>query len=337
MNLAGFDLNLLLVFQAVMAERHVTRAGQRIGLSQPAVSAALNRLRAIFRDDLFVRVGREMMPTPRALTLAQPVADALQRVEHALAGNAPFDPATTRREFIVRVGDYVSYLMMAPLMSTLMDTAPGIVVRCVDALTMSVSQPLEDGRIDFAIEVMSQLEDPIRSQLLLQDQFVVVVARQHPEIHPAEGLCSQQAFDLDLYCQLPHVLHSFGMGTTGNVDAALAAVDRQRHVGSTLPHFFSIARAVAGSKMIATVPERLAVEIAPVMGLRIYQVPVALPPISLAIIWHRRNDHNPGYSWFRHKIMSAARSSCQMVGHDLTARFQPSATPVVSAERLSYS
>src|SRR5262245_63294858 len=110
MNLTAFDLNLLLVFEAMMAERHVTRAGQRIGLSQPAVSAALSRLRATFRDDLFVRSGREMLPTPRALALAEPVADALRRVEAALTDSTQFDAATARRDFTVRGVDYVTYL-----------------------------------------------------------------------------------------------------------------------------------------------------------------------------------------------------------------------------------
>src|SRR5262245_37006109 len=115
MNLAAIDLNLLLVFDALMAERHVTRAGQRIGLSQPAVSAALNRLRGILSDDLFVRRGGEMVPTPRAIELAEPVADALRRVEFAFAAGAQFHPATMRREFAVRGVDYVGFLIVPPL------------------------------------------------------------------------------------------------------------------------------------------------------------------------------------------------------------------------------
>ena len=307
MNLPAFDLNLLHVFQAMMAERHVTRAGQRIGLSQPAVSATLNRLRAIFRDDLFVRSGREMLPTPRALALAEPVGDALRRVEAALADDTQFDAATARRDFTVRGVDYVTYLLIAPLMATLTQTAPGIVVRCVDAQTGSVPQLLEDGRIDFAVEVMHPLDDPVRSQLLLQERYVVIVAADHPDIGVSGATGSQETFDLDLYCRLPHVLHSFIGGTTGNVDAALAAVDRQRHVGLSLPHFFSIARVVADSRMIATFPERLAVRIAPILGLRVYQVPVDLAPILLAAIWHRRNDRDPAYAWFRRQLMNAAQ------------------------------
>jgi DNA-binding transcriptional LysR family regulator len=306
MNLASFDLNLLLVFRALLAERHVTRAGQRVGLSQPAVSAALNRLRGIFDDDLFVRSGGEMTPTPRALALAEPVAEALRRVEFALADSARFDAATMRRDFTVRGVDYVSLLLIAPMMASLAGAAPGIVVRCVDAQTGSVPQLLEEGQIDLAIEVMHQLEDPIRSQFLLQERYVVIVSAQHPDIDSSGGVYSHENFDLDLYCRLSHVLHSFVGGISGNVDAALAAINRDRHVALSIPHFFSIAKTVADSKMIATFPERLAVRIAPMLGLRIYQTPVVLAPISLAMIWHRRNDGDAAQIWFRQQVMNAA-------------------------------
>jgi DNA-binding transcriptional LysR family regulator len=308
MNLAAIDLNLLLVFDALMAERHVTRAGQRIGLSQPAVSAALNRLRGILDDDLFLRRGGEMVPTPRAIELAEPVADALRRVEFAFAAGAQFDPATMRRDFTVRGVDYVGYLIIPPLVAGLATSAPGIVVRCLDAQTGSVPLLLEDGKIDLAIEVMHQLDDPVRSQFLLQERYVVIVSAHHPEIDAGADVYSHDALDLDLYCRLPHALHSFVGGTTGNVDAALAAVNRRRHVALSVPHFFSIARAVADSQMIATFPERLAMSIAPALGLRISQAPIDLAPISLAMIWHRRNDSDAGQIWFRQQVMKAAKS-----------------------------
>jgi DNA-binding transcriptional LysR family regulator len=308
MNLAGFDLNLLLVFQAMMGERNATRAGQRIGLSQPAVSAALSRLRSIFDDQLFVRQAGEMVPTARALTLAEPISEALRRVEAALAGTPHFDPASMRRDFTMRGVDYVSYMLIAPLMAHLCKTAPEIVVRCVDAQTGSVPELLEAGRIDFAIEVMHQLEDPIRSQFLLRERYVVIVAAEHPALDPRGELFSQTPIDLDLYCRSPHVLHSFVGGTTGNVDSALAAVGRRRRVGLSLPHFFSIAEAVAHSTMIATFPERMALRLAPLLGLRVYEVPVELAPISLAVIWHRRNDDDASCTWFRQQLIQIAQS-----------------------------
>jgi len=307
MNLAGFDLNLLLVFQAMMAERNATRAGQRIGLSQPAVSAALSRLRSIFADELFVRQAGEMVPTARALTLAEPIGEALERVEAALAGSARFDPSSMRRDFTVRGVDYVSFLLIAPLMARLCKTAPEVVVRCVEAQMGSVPELLESGRIDFAIEVMHQLEHPIRSQFLLRERYVVIVNGDHPDIDPGE-LISKMPFDLELYCRLPHVLHSFVGGTTGNVDSALAGLGRRRRVGLSLPHFFSIAEAVARSTMIATFPERMALRLAPLLGLRVYETPVDLAPLLLAIIWHRRNDDDAGCTWFRQQVLQITQS-----------------------------
>jgi DNA-binding transcriptional LysR family regulator len=308
MNLAAIDLNLLLVFDALMAERHVTRAGLRIGLSQPAVSAALNRLRGLLNDDLFIRRAGEMEPTARALELAGPVADALRRVELAFAAGALFDPSTARRDFMVRGVDYVGYLLIPPLATELANSAPGIMVRCVDAQTGSVPQLLEEGKIDLAIEVMHDLDDPIRSQFMLRERYVVIVSARHPDIDVGGGVYSHDPFDLDLYCRLPHALHSFVGGTTGNVDAALAAINRQRRVVLSAPHFFSIAKAVADSWMIATFPERLAVRIAPMLGLRVFRVPIELAPISLAMIWHRRNDSDAGQIWFRQQVMKAAQS-----------------------------
>jgi DNA-binding transcriptional LysR family regulator len=307
MNLAAFDLNLLRVFDAMMAERHVTRAGQRMGLSQPAVSAALNRLRRLFDDELFVRNGHEMVPTARALSLSEPIADALKRVEFAVMSNAQFDPATMRRDFTMRGVDYFGFLLIPLLMKNLSQRAPRIAVRCLDAQSGSVAQLLEEGRIDLAVEVLHELNDPIRSQFLLRERYVVIVRAQHPEI-AATGNFAGDTLDLDLYCKVPHALHSFVGGTKGNVDAALSSINRQRHVALSSPHFFSIAKTVADSNIIANFPERLAKQIAPLFGLRIFQPPVDLAPISLAMVWHRRNDSDVGHIWFRQQVMQAARN-----------------------------
>ncbi|HUZ73675.1 MAG TPA: LysR family transcriptional regulator [Stellaceae bacterium] len=308
MNFATFDLNLLRVFQALMTERHVTKAGQRIGLSQPAVSAALNRLRATFDDELFIREAGGMRPTPRALALSEPIDDALCRIELALGSTGRFEPAAARRDFSIMGIDYVSYLLASPLASELRRTAPGVVVRFVDARTGPIPQLLEEGRIDLAIEVMHEWSDPVRSQFLLRDRYAVIAAADNPEI-ALSAVPDRAVLDLDVYCRLPHVLHSLTGGTIGNVDAALAALNRQRHVALSLPHFFSIARAVATSELIATYPERLAAEIAPLLGLRLYRPPVELAPISLAMIWHRRNDSEAGHMWLRQRLMTIAQGA----------------------------
>lgn len=307
MNFAAFDLNLLRVFQALMIERHVTRAGGRIGLSQPAVSAALNWLRAVFDDELFIRNAGAMLPTARALALAEPIGDALRRVEYALGSTGRFEPAVAQRDFTIMGTDYVSYLLAPPLLAELQAVAPGIVIRFVDTRAGPILQLLEEGRVDLAIEVMHELPDPARSQFLIRNSYVVIAAAAHSEIVPSAEGADGPVLDLDVYCRLPHVLHSLSGKTVGNVDAALAAINRSRHVALSLPHFFSIAQTVATSRMIATYPERLAAKLAPVLGLRHYRPPVELAPISLAMNWHRRNDSEAGHAWLRQRLMSLAQ------------------------------
>jgi DNA-binding transcriptional LysR family regulator len=309
MNFAAFDLNLLRVFNALMRERNVTRAGERIGLSQPAVSAALNRLRAAFGDELFVRNAGQMEPTPRAIALAEPIGDALRRVELVIGSSMPFEAASTEREFVLWGIDYVSYLLAPPLLASLSRTAPGIVIRLIDGRVGSIEQLLEAGEIDLAVEVMHELADPIRSQFLFEERYVVIAAAGHPDIDAGGASVPPPPFDLELYCRLPHVQHSLRGGVSGNVDAALAAIGRRRHVAFSLPHFFTIAQAVAASsRMIATFPERLAQAVGPAMNLRIFEVPIELAPISLAMIWHRRNDNDAAHLWLRQQVMSVAQA-----------------------------
>src|SRR5262245_2055755 len=197
MNLASIDLNLLLVFDALMTERHATRAGQRIGLSQPAVSAALNRLRAILEDELFVRRGGEMAPTALALTLAEPITDALRRVETALGVAARFDASTARQHFKVRGVDYVGYLILPALVARWAESAAVVPMRCRDAQIGSVPELLEEGHIDLAIEVMHDLDYPVRSQFLLRERYVVIASAHHPDIGGCTGAAQTAKFDLD--------------------------------------------------------------------------------------------------------------------------------------------
>jgi DNA-binding transcriptional LysR family regulator len=292
-----------------MSERNVTRAGQRVGLSQPAVSSALNRLRGILGDELFVRRGGEMVPTARALTLAEPIIEALRRLEFALGAHMQFDPSTARRDFVLRGADYVSFLLVPPLIANLTASAPGIGIRCLDAQSGSVPDLLEEGRIDLAVEVMHELDYPIRSQFLWLDRYVVIARADHPDLTPQAA--QRREFDLDLYCTLPHALYSFGGGKITYVDAALAAINRRRLVALSAPHFLSIAMVVATSSMIATFSGRLAHAVAPLMGLRIFEPPIELAPVPLAIIWHRRTDSDSSQIWLREQIIRAARVADQ--------------------------
>jgi DNA-binding transcriptional LysR family regulator len=306
MNFAAFDLNLLRVFDALMRERNVTRAGERLGLSQPAVSTALNRLRAAFADELFVRIDGRMEPTPRVIALAEPIREALRRLEVVVGSSMPFDPSSAQREFVVSGTDYVSYLIAPPLLTSLTRIAPGIVVRLIDSRA-PIKELLEAGEADLAVEVMHELPDPVHSHFLFEEKYVVIAGADPSLRGDRAATEANQVFDLELYCRLPHVLHSLTGGVSGNVDAALAAIGRRRHVALSRPHFFTVAQAVAKSGLIATFPERLARRLAPILGLRIFLPPIELAPISLAMIWHRRNDNDAGHLWLRQQVMSVAQ------------------------------
>jgi DNA-binding transcriptional LysR family regulator len=248
-----------------------------------------------------------MEPTPRAIALAEPISDALRRVELVVGGSIRFDPESARREFAVWGIDYVSYLLAPPLRASLAATAPGIVIRFVDGRLGSIPQLLEAGEVDLAIEVMHELSDPVRSQFLLRERYVVIVAASHAELGADAGPGPRSTLNLELYCRLPHVLHSLTGSISGNVDAALAAIGRGRHVALSLPHFFTIAEVVAGSAMIATFPERLARRLAPLLRLRLFDPPIELAPIALAMTWHRRYDGDSGHLWLRQQVMNIAQ------------------------------
>lgn len=307
MNLAGFDLNLLLVFDALMSERSVTRAGARIGLSQPAVSAALGRLRHAFKDELFVRLHGGMAPTPRAVALAEPIREALARLEAALPSGAGFDARRARRRFTLMGADYVSFVLAPPLMRSLAEAAPGIELRVIDAATGGIAHLLDAGTIDAAIDIAQDQPEAIRSRFLMPERYVCAAAAENSEI-AGRRLPEGAVLPLDLYCELRHALRSVTGAAAGAVDAALAAIHRRRRVVLTLPHFAAVAQAVAGGQLVAALPERLARALAPGFGLRLYELPVELGPLALLLYWHRRRDEDAGHVWLRQQIVSLAET-----------------------------
>ncbi len=301
MNFAAFDLNLLRVFDALMRERSATRAGERIGLSQPAVSAALARLRHALGDGLFVRQRSEMIPTPRALALAGPIREALARVEGALQGAERFAPATAERAFTLLGADFFALMLMPALAEELAKAAPGIALRFVDSAHGEVEPVLTRGAADFALEPPHEVPDWIARRLLFKSPFAVIAAKDHRALRAAR-VKRGAPVPLDLFCALPHALRSIDGSTTGAIDAALATVGRKRRVVLALPQFISVAHAVARGQLIASVPVQFATAFAAPLGLATYAVPVpvAVPPIYL--YWHRRHDDDAAHAWMRDRI-----------------------------------
>ena len=306
MNFASFDLNLLRVFDALARERSVTRAGELIGLSQPAVSSALNRLRHLLGDELFVRRGNDMMPTPRAEAIAVGIREALAQIEQSVAGDTRFDPSSAERIFTLFGADFFSMLLMPRFAERIAALAPGIKLRLLDSASGDVERLLRDNVIDLALEHPLDMPDWVSQQLMFRAPFAVIAARDHPEIRAA-GIKAGAKLPVSLFCRLPHALRSIDGGMSGAVDAALQEQGVARRVVLTLPHFHAIALAVGRGRLIATVPVQFARAVAKDLGLAIYRPPFAVPVPDISLYWHRRNDQNPAHRWMRGQVMTAIK------------------------------
>lgn len=306
MNFATFDLNLLRVFQALLREGSVTRAGDRLALSQPAVSAALARLRHALGDELFIRQGNAMVPTARAQAIAAPIADALAAVEAALTREAGFDPAAESRIFTLYGADFFSNLLMPRLYARIAGLAPRIVLRLVDNARGDLVGLLADGVCDLALDAPVDVPDWVMSEKLFDSPFVVAAPRGMASL---AGLAEGDALPLDLFCALPHALRSVDGSLDGFGDAALARVGRARRVMLALPHFqsvcFALARAgEAGRDLVALLPAQFARAAAPELGLALYAPPMDVPAPRISQYWHRRRDTDSALHWLRAQVMA---------------------------------
>lgn len=303
MNFAAFDLNLLRTFDALMRERSVTRAGEAVGLSQPAVSAALNRLRHLLDDQLFVRRGNDMIPTPRAEALHEPVREILSQLEIALAGDMRFDPSAADRTFTLIGADFFSTLLMPELSERMAQKAPRISLRLLDSARGDVVRLLQEDAIDAALERPLDVPEWVSTEVLFRSPFTIIAARNHPGI-PQEARALKE-LSLDLFCELPHAMRSIDGSMTGHVDDALAAMGRRRRVTLALPHFQSVALAVARGRLIAAVPVQFARAMASSLDLALYDPPLPVSVPDIKLYWHSRHDRNPAHVWLREQIMSA--------------------------------
>lgn len=306
MNLSSLDLNLLRVLDALLKEGSTVRAGARIGLSQPAVSAALKRLRHALGDDLFLRRGQGLEPTDYARALAVPLDDALNTLQAVLAGAESFDPARADRTFTVACDDLLAEMLMPALAEMLSRRAPGMSVRLVGQSPVMDLETLERHRIDIAFTPAVPAGDWVDHRPVMKLPFKVIARSGHPRFAEA-GLAPGDTVPLDLYCDLGHVLFSNDGSLTGIGDLALARVGRARRVVMAMPFFSGVLRSVAGTDLVALVPGRLAD--AAGLGLDVYAPPVPVDPVRLSMFWHKRATATPAHGWLRARIVDILRPS----------------------------
>lgn len=299
MNLAGVDLNLLVVFDALMAERHVTRAGERIGLSQPAMSAALNRLRHLLKDELFIRRADGMQPTRRARELAVPLRQALIQIQEALEPQI-FDPATDKRIFKLATNDFAASILLPKLAARIGQEASAIDLRVFyadDSLGMKL---LDEDIVDLAIAPFEHFGEQFQRQQLLNPAKFLCVMRQK---HPLAG----KPLTLETFAATSQLLVSATGDATGFVDEILAEVGLKRRVGFTVPNFLLAPVVLSQTDYIAVLPLRLVEMFQKKFDLVACEPPFPQRKFPLAMLWHQRLNKDSGLSWLRETLVAVAK------------------------------
>jgi DNA-binding transcriptional LysR family regulator len=295
--LSKLDLNLLVVLHALLAQRSVTRAAVHLGLTQPAVSNALARLRDALADPLLVRTPRGMIPTARALALETPLAHALAQLCTAIGEGVGFDPKTTRREFVVAATDYVQFVLLSELCERLRREAPHVTLHVRAITPASPVAELESGEVDLVLCGVETTQKGLARRSLFHDRVVCLLAADHPR--------AREPLTLARYLDLKHI-EVLPTGGVGLADEVLERLGKRRSVVLTLPQFMVAPFVVQRSDHCFTLAERIARPLAKLLPLRVHALPFELPQITIWQYWHQREKADAAHVWLRRTIAEVA-------------------------------
>lgn len=291
MNMTDLDLNLLRAFDAIATEGSVTVAGERIGLSQPAMSNALARLRTLFGDPLFVRTPRGMRPTPFAQQLAQPVHEALRLIQGALQQHAGFEPSSSSNTFRFWMSDIGEMVFLPGLLERVKHDAPGVRIEVVRIPIKDVHAALEAGELDLAVGFLPGLTTGTRQQPLFRENYVCMLRADHPVI--GAKISAKQ------FREASHVLVSY-VGTGHQViEKTFAAEGLSARIAVRVPHFLVVPMILARTDFIVIVPSRVAAVFARLGNFKVLKLPVYMPSFEVRLHWHQRFDQVPANRWLR--------------------------------------
>lgn len=295
MNISNFDLNLLRVFDMLLREQNVSRAAERLALTQPTVSNALARLRDALGDPLLVRVGRRMCPTPRALALEGPIRAALQQIEQTLATGNAFDPHRSHRQLRIAFTDFVEQLCMPSLLARLQTQAPNLRIDVVHLTPSLPVEALDRGELDMVLGRFDDVPARFTRQLWRTETLQVAIRKNHPQV--TGGL------DLQRFLALRH-LWVHGGQTRGMVDQWLAEQSLSRQIVYTTPNYLQAAHLVAATDLCVVLPTQLAQQFARLLPLQLFELPFALAPFELELVHLTHRQHDPALAWLQAQILA---------------------------------
>lgn len=298
MNLNKVDLNLFIVFDAIYTEANLTRAGQIVGITQPAVSNALARLRETFNDPLFVRTAQGMVPTPMAQNIIGPVRNALQLLRVSVQESRTFNPLQANKTYRISMTDLSEAVILPLLFQRLRRLAPQVQVESFLAKRRETTKELAAGRLDFAVDAPLNTDPQVRHVKLMDDRYVCAMRRGHP--------LAKERISLDEYLSLSHIHISSRRNGLGYVDLALGKMGIQRKVALRSQHYMMASTVLQSTDMAMTVPERFARR----HDLHFVDLPVNdVPALETHLYWHESTDQDPANCWMREQIIEI----CQQV------------------------
>lgn len=286
------DLNLLIYLHLLIKHGNVTRVAHAMGVSQPGVSAALKRLRAVLNDPVFVRTGGRMVPTPKAQAVHAQTAGTLEMWERLAEGELVFDPARTSRGYTLLASDYILYLFLAPLASELARRAPGATLRVIPPNPYRRLQTVVKREADFAIGYYHEAPEELRARRLFVESVVCVMSRDHP---------AARRFDLDAFVRYPHVgIASVVQGSySATLERSLLERGIHRRLPLTVPSYLAVPSMLVNTDYIALLPASLATSFAKQMPLQVHPSPFELPLLDVSILYHNNAQDDASHRWFR--------------------------------------
>lgn len=290
---AQLDFQLLLALDALLRHRHLTRAGDALGVTQPVMSKYLQRLRNLLQDPLFVRTSSAMVPTPRAEALVEPLAQMLELARTQLMLAPRFDPATSRREFSLLASDFGAMVLVPALLADLRSSAADIRLRIVSP-DERFGERLESGEADLLIGIVDRLAEAISTRVLYEDSFTCLVRSKHP--------AAQTGLTLESYRNADHVVAGLESTHRNLVEATIRRHAPDARIALRLPSFSAVAGVIASSDLIITIPKRVAETISRTSDCIEVALPFAMPRVTVILAWHSRNDNEPGHRWLRNTI-----------------------------------
>lgn len=296
MNLNKVDLNLFIVFDAIYTEANLTRAGQIVGITQPAVSNALARLRETFNDPLFVRTAQGMVPTPMAQNIIGPVRNALQLLRVSVQESRTFTPQQANKTYRISMTDLTEAVILPPLFQRLRRLAPTVQIESFLSKRRETTKELAAGRLDFAVDAPLNTDTQVRHVKLMEDRYVCALRQGHP--------LAKEKISLDEYLSLTHIQISSRRSGLGYVDLSLGKMGLQRKVALRSQHYMMASTVLQNTDMAMTVPERFARR----HGLHYVQLPVNdVPSLETHLYWHESTDQDPANRWMREQIIEIAQ------------------------------